>query len=341
MIKANESRGVWPVALTPFRADGRVDYDGYRHLLDWYEENGAAGIFAVCLSSELYQLEPEERTKLARITREHLGGRLPSAACAGLGRTLAEKLDSIREMRDTGIDTVVLPLCQVPGAERPDDRELTENILAILGEFPGLPFGIYECPVPFHRLISAEALGTLAHRAAGQLVFLKDTCCDAATIRRRLAACAGSGLAIYNANTTSCLDSLRDGGAGYSGTSANFLLPALAELCSVFELEPERAEELQRFLTALQRQVDFKYPRSAKRFLAMRGVKIGDYCRVGCAELTAEDNRILEFLNEYVTRAYAQKGGKGHEETADIHLDRTPGGNRHHRDSGVDSAARA
>jgi len=181
----------------------------------------------------------------------------------------------------------------------------------------------------------------LAHRAAGQLVFLKDTCCDAETIRRRLAACAGSGLAIYNANTTSCLESLRDGGAGYSGTSANFLLPVLAELCSVFDSEPERATELQRFLTALQRQVDFKYPRSAKRFLAMRGVKIGDYCRVGCAELTTEDNRILEFLNEYVTSVYPEKGGSDHDETAKFHLDRAPGRDRNHCDFSFDAASRA
>ena len=45
--------GVWPVVLTPFREDGGLDMPAYRALLEYYIGNGVAGLFAVCMSSEL------------------------------------------------------------------------------------------------------------------------------------------------------------------------------------------------------------------------------------------------------------------------------------------------
>lgn len=46
------------VVLTPFRPDGKIDFPAYRKLLEYYIAEGVAGLFAVCLSSELYQLTP-------------------------------------------------------------------------------------------------------------------------------------------------------------------------------------------------------------------------------------------------------------------------------------------
>ena len=59
-------KGVWPVMLTPFTADGAIDWDGVDVLTDWYIESGVAGLFAVCASSEMYHLTEGERYALAR-----------------------------------------------------------------------------------------------------------------------------------------------------------------------------------------------------------------------------------------------------------------------------------
>jgi 4-hydroxy-tetrahydrodipicolinate synthase len=49
-------RGFIPVMLTPFNDDLSVDYATLRKLCDYYIDNGAVGLFANCLSSEMYEL---------------------------------------------------------------------------------------------------------------------------------------------------------------------------------------------------------------------------------------------------------------------------------------------
>jgi 4-hydroxy-tetrahydrodipicolinate synthase len=54
-------KGFIPVMLTPFKNNGAIDYDALTKLTEFYLEAGAAGLFANCLSSEMYELEPDER----------------------------------------------------------------------------------------------------------------------------------------------------------------------------------------------------------------------------------------------------------------------------------------
>ena len=38
----NHAAGVWPVVLTPFRPDGKIDFPAYRKLLEYYIAEAAA-----------------------------------------------------------------------------------------------------------------------------------------------------------------------------------------------------------------------------------------------------------------------------------------------------------
>ena len=278
------SPGVWPVVLTPFRPDGKIDFPAYRKLLEYYIAEGVAGLFAVCLSSELYQLTPSERLELAREAVAVSSGRVPVVACGYLGNTEAEKLQSVFDMAALGMDAVVIPVCLLVPQEAGDEA-LFAAFETLLAQTAEIRLGIYECPLPYHRLIPPQLLGRMAHLAGERLAFLKDTCCDPAAIAGKLRACAGTSLRLYNANLTTCLESLKLGAAGYSGTSANFYPGLLAELCRCFRDDPERARELQQFFNLVQRHVEFKYPRSAKLFLRECGVPLSSFCRVACEEL--------------------------------------------------------
>ena len=48
--------GIVTVMLTPFTNDNRIDWDGLGRLVDWYVDNGADTLFAVCQSSEMQWL---------------------------------------------------------------------------------------------------------------------------------------------------------------------------------------------------------------------------------------------------------------------------------------------
>lgn len=66
--------GVWPTMLTPFTKENEVDYPALEQMIEWYIDNGVAGLFAVCQSSEMFHLTLDERVNVARWVKEKLVG---------------------------------------------------------------------------------------------------------------------------------------------------------------------------------------------------------------------------------------------------------------------------
>ena len=290
-------RGVWPVMLTPFRADGSLDWAGVDALTDWYVASGVAGLFSVCLSSEMYQLTPAERQRLARHVVERAAGRVPVVAAGAFGDSIAAQADAVNRIAETGVAAVVLTVNQLAAEDEPEAIWRT-HAEAILNACPGIPLGLYECPVSYHRTLSPELLGWAAQ--TGRFLFLKDTCCDLARIRAKLAAVAGTGMGFYNAHCPSLLESLRLGGHGYSGIAANFYPEFFVRLCAEFADQPAEADRLQRFLTLADGTIRHRYPASAKRWLGMLGLPIGETCRVPVPTRRPDDDErlMLENLRE-------------------------------------------
>ncbi|WP_197916767.1 dihydrodipicolinate synthase family protein [Thiosulfatihalobacter marinus] len=69
--------GILPVAPTPFHADGRVDEDGMRRVLDCMIDQGVDAICILANYSEQFLLSDDERAALTRISLEHVAGRVP------------------------------------------------------------------------------------------------------------------------------------------------------------------------------------------------------------------------------------------------------------------------
>ena len=69
--------GVLPVAPTPFHADGRVDDDGMRRVIDCMIDQGVDAICILANYSEQFLLSDEERAHLMRLCLEHAAGRVP------------------------------------------------------------------------------------------------------------------------------------------------------------------------------------------------------------------------------------------------------------------------
>lgn len=69
--------GILPVAPTPFHADGRIDVDGMRRVLDCLIDQGVDAICILANYSEQFVLSDEERATLTRVSLEHVAGRVP------------------------------------------------------------------------------------------------------------------------------------------------------------------------------------------------------------------------------------------------------------------------
>ncbi|WP_028746648.1 dihydrodipicolinate synthase family protein [Rhizobium mesoamericanum] len=69
--------GAWPVAPTPFNDDGTLDLEGMRRVLDCIIDQGATGVCILANFSEQFLISDAERETLARLSLEHVAGRIP------------------------------------------------------------------------------------------------------------------------------------------------------------------------------------------------------------------------------------------------------------------------
>jgi 4-hydroxy-tetrahydrodipicolinate synthase len=191
-------------------------------LVDWYIAAGSVGLFSPCLSSEFYHLTDDERVELARRVKSVAAGRALVVATGNYGGSIESQAEMVRRMAPC-CDAVVIVTCHLAPQDAGDDVWLA-NAQRLLDLTPGVALGLYECPVPYKRLLSPELVRWAA--ASGRFVFHKDTSCDIAQINAKIRAIEGVGgtspFRFYNANVETLVDSMRAGGHGFSGISANF-----------------------------------------------------------------------------------------------------------------------
>lgn len=101
-----QKQGVWPVMLTPFTEDGEVDYASLERLVEWYEENGAQGLFAACQSSEVFCLSLAERVKITETVVKK--ARIPVITSGHISHGMQDQLEELRCMADTGVEAMIL-----------------------------------------------------------------------------------------------------------------------------------------------------------------------------------------------------------------------------------------
>ena len=300
-------RGVWATMVTPFKASGDIDYSGLEKLVEWYLDHRVAGLFAVCKSSESFDLSAEERLSLAAFVVKRVAGRVPVIASGTLRETTSEQIEEIGLMADTGVDAVVL-LSSMIATASDDDATWRNNLSRILeGIDPHIPLGMYESPFPYSRIVSRENLSWCVE--SDRFLFLKDTSCDIAVIREKLSVAGGSRLRIFNAQTSSLLDSLEFGAAGYSSVMAN-INPSLYDwLIRNYENQPERVQRLQCYLSVANAAVVARcYPASAKYFLTLEGLPLSVFTRTETrmpfSDFTADTMKHLWQMNKEYLASY-------------------------------------
>jgi 4-hydroxy-tetrahydrodipicolinate synthase len=61
-------QGSFVALVTPMNADGSVDYEGFRSLIDWHAGNGTSALLIMGSTGEVSMLTPEERREIVRRT---------------------------------------------------------------------------------------------------------------------------------------------------------------------------------------------------------------------------------------------------------------------------------
>jgi dihydrodipicolinate synthase/N-acetylneuraminate lyase len=100
-----DMRGVYPILLTPFDAQERIDDDGLRSEVDFVIQAGVHGI-GLAMGSEILKLTEPERDQLISVVVSHVRGRVPVVVNTGAQASFTAALYS-RQAEDLGASAVM------------------------------------------------------------------------------------------------------------------------------------------------------------------------------------------------------------------------------------------
>ena len=291
---------IFTTMITPYRADGDIDYDTVCRYVDWYFENGLTGIFAVCQSSEIFYLSFEERVNLNRCVYERAkalekkeGRQFTVVSSGHVSNSLEDQAKELNAIWESGTDALILITNRLDPNNEGDDTFI-RNAQWLMAQLPeDVKLGFYECPYPYKRLVTPKILDWCV--STGKFIYMKDTCCDASEIARRVQLLKGSGLKLLNANCQTLLETMRCGADGYCGIMCNFH-PKLYAWLGENYLDG-KADLVQSVIGTFGfTEVGLPYPLSAKYHMNLCGIPTENYAR----------NRKSEELTAYVRSCVRQ-----------------------------------
>jgi 4-hydroxy-tetrahydrodipicolinate synthase len=127
--------------VTPFDANGAVDYDRFRELAQYLVEHGSDGLVVAGTTGESPTLTDDERLELFRVAVDTLGGGATVIAGTGTYST-AHSVHLTREAHELGVDGF---LVVTPYYNKPPARGIVEHFKTIAAE-SDRPIIVYNIP---------------------------------------------------------------------------------------------------------------------------------------------------------------------------------------------------
>jgi 4-hydroxy-tetrahydrodipicolinate synthase len=132
---------VLTATVTPFDAEGRVDYDRYRELCAFLADNGSDGVVVNGTTGEASTLSEDERAGLIRAAVEAIGDRASVVAGTGTNST-AHSIELTEQAAAAGAHAV---LVVTPYYNKPPQRGIVEHFKAVAAA-TDLPVVAYNIP---------------------------------------------------------------------------------------------------------------------------------------------------------------------------------------------------
>ena len=137
----NIFRGLGIALITPFTADGEVDYKSLKRLVEYQLDNGADFLCILATTGEAPCLSTAEKDEITVFIKEIVNGRIPILKYCG-GNNTAAVVDEIKTTDWTGI-AGILSIC--PYYNKPSQEGLYQHFKAISEASP-LPIVLYNVP---------------------------------------------------------------------------------------------------------------------------------------------------------------------------------------------------
>jgi 4-hydroxy-tetrahydrodipicolinate synthase len=154
----NRFYGTGVAMVTPFDANGQVDYPALKNLVNYLIDGGVEYLVSLGTTGESVTLTKEEKKKIFAFTAQVNSGR--AGLIAGIaGNNTQEVVEQVREFETAGYDAI---LSASPSYNKPTQEGIYQHFKAI-AEASALPVILYNVPGRTGSNISAETTVRLAH----------------------------------------------------------------------------------------------------------------------------------------------------------------------------------
>ena len=208
-------KGIATALITPFAADGSVDYEALGRIIDWQIESGIDALVACGTTGEGPTLTDEEHKEVIRYTVERTAGRVPVIAGTGSNdHAYAEELT--RFACEVGADAM---LVVTPYYNKATQNGLVQSF-SRLADLSTKPLILYNVPSRTGCNITPSTYARLAEH--GNIQAIKEANGNISSIVET-ASLIGDRMDIYSGNDDQIVPILSMGGKGCISVLSNIL----------------------------------------------------------------------------------------------------------------------
>jgi 4-hydroxy-tetrahydrodipicolinate synthase len=217
-------RGTFTALITPFRADGSVDEEGFRRLVRLQIEAGVQGIVPLGSTGESSTLERAEQELIIRSAVEEAQGRLTVIAGTGSNST-RHAVERTRRAKELGADYAMVVS---PYYNKPTGEGMFRHYQAVCEV--GLPVLVYNIAGRTARNIETRVLARIAELPG--IAGVKEGSGDIAQIMDVIQAIGREkdGFTVLSGDDALAYPILALGGDGLISTAANLIPRRVADL---------------------------------------------------------------------------------------------------------------
>ncbi len=261
---------------------------------------GVQGLFANCLSGEMYELTDAERLQVVKHVVKTAKGLVPVVATGTFEGSLTDQADFVKRMYEMGTQAVII-ITGLMATEKEDDEIFNQRVWDLLNLTGDIPVGFYECPVPYKRLMTAGQVKLFTD--TGRVTYYKDTSLNLSQVKAKILAGAGHHFGLYDAYMVNAVESLHAGAAGLSCIQGNYFPNLVVWLCENYD-HAKKSEQVHKVIKFFIDNMDLMhdvYPASAKYCLQMQGLNISTTIRRKSKIFSPDVKRQIDkLLNGYL-----------------------------------------
>ena len=209
-------KGLGTALITPFDANGKVDYEALARLLDTQLTGFVDYLVVLGTTGEAATMTENERAEVRTFIRQYVNGRIPLVLGVG-GNCTAVVCESLKTIDLTGYEAI-LSVC--PYYNKPNQEGLYQHFCAVAEASP-IPVILYNVPGRTGVNLLPETVMRIYEAQPDKIIGIKEASGNLEQIKSLIGLSGEAGLLVISGDDGIACEVMEAGGAGLISVASN------------------------------------------------------------------------------------------------------------------------